>query len=60
MCANASLKTFWRAVARGPGAWGCGGAGEGEGERGRGGLVVVVDGGVVIVVVGGCGSVSVC
>jgi hypothetical protein len=35
VCESASLKTFWRALARGPGARAVGGAG-GDGDRGVG------------------------
>lgn len=42
MWASASLKTFWRAVARGPGERVVGGFGGGEGERPGEGTVVDV------------------
>ena len=40
MCERASLKTFWSALARGPGARAVGGKG-GEGDRGGGKMVAV-------------------
>jgi len=55
VCVRASLKTFWRALARGPGAREVGGTG-GEGDRGGGSIPLEVDsgGGIADGIVVGC------
>jgi len=56
VCERASLKTLWRALARGPGARAVGGAG-GEGDRGGGAVAdlgVGEGGGIADGIVVGC------